>query len=497
MIASSDHQSSVSDSVDKTELSEFLSMMDIVDIKRRQSKAIDEQLSFDDQKKEIKDQLRKTYEEMGVSVPDRQLDKAVEAHFSSRWEFEPPRGPHKLATAYINRGKIAKTGAVLTTGLAIIGTIGLIGNAAKNAALRSQEQAVELRVEEAYQGTKVLLSDSENVLLSKFASDLPRSELEQLQSYVESSRNTLAQTTPFFDTYSPNGEADDTVTLDNYEEVDSKLEATQGTIIQAESALKGAKTLLRNQEQFILLGNSLENLISQVRGSEAPDVLKDRGEQLYKDGTSGIQNRLIDEAQSKKSDLAQLNSDIGGFVTASRDVERLYGSIKNVVKESSAKDKGDRLYQEALGFISTANTTNLKSNVQQLKDLDTVLNQEYKITVVVRRGIKTGVWRHPNSNPRAKNHYLVVEAIGPSGNALPINITNEENGRTQTVTMWAEKVPEAVYQRVGKDKTDNGLLDNPGNKYFAEKEKGYTSVEMLMKGTSGRPLNRRGQITKW
>src|SRR3989344_4926608 len=96
--------------VSQTELGEFMGMMDVVDIERRQDQAVREELSLDERKLAIKAQLRKTYEEMGVQATDSQLDSAIEDHYAKKWSFIPPTEGlgTKLANLYINRGWIAK-----------------------------------------------------------------------------------------------------------------------------------------------------------------------------------------------------------------------------------------------------------------------------------------------------------------------------------------------------------------------------------------------------
>ena len=46
-----------------------------------------------------------------------------------------------------------------------------------------------------------------------------------------------------------------------------------------------------------------------------------------------------------------------------------------------------------------------------------MLNQAYTIQVVSRPETPSGVWRYPVNSRTARNYYLIVEAISPSGAA--------------------------------------------------------------------------------
>ena len=77
-------------------------------------------------------------------------------------------------------------------------------------------------------------------------------------------------------------------------------------------------------------------------------------------------------------------------------------------------------------------------------------------------------------------------AIGEDGQAFSFRVTNEETGEVATVSEWAERVDQAVYDRVAADKQDNGLIDDD---LFATKARGFLTIE--------RAYPNLGQITRW
>ncbi len=148
--------------------------------------------------------------------------------------------------------------------------------------------------------------------------------------------------------------------------------------------------------------------------------------------------------------------------------------------EPRARDLGAQLEADAQAFAGASDVENLEAVVTRLGALAEQLSQEY---AVVTTG---GVWRFRDEDRSVRNYYLIVEARGADGQLVEVEITNEENGRTETVSVWAERVPQAVYDRVGADKQDNGIVDDND---FASKRRGYTALV--------RQYEDLGQITEW
>ena len=99
-----------------------------------------------------------------------------------------------------------------------------------------------------------------------------------------------------------------------------------------------------------------------------------------------------------------------------------------------------------------------RAAVGDLRSLSDRLQQQYELRVVSRPGEDSGVWRIPNENGRARNYYLIVEAIGPDGRALELPIKSEEDGRTRRVRKWGLRVDDATFERAVADKRDDGII---------------------------------------
>jgi Family of unknown function (DUF6384) len=75
-----------------------------------------------------------------------------------------------------------------------------------------------------------------------------------------------------------------------------------------------------------------------------------------------------------------------------------------------------------------------------------------------------------------------------------VPIHSRETDRTEMVSRWGEQVPEAVFDRLAADKTEDGVLDEHD---FGVKRRGTREFEVTLKDAEGQPIKRGGQITSW
>jgi hypothetical protein len=70
---------------------------------------------------------------------------------------------------------------------------------------------------------------------------------------------------------------------------------------------------------------------------------------------------------------------------------------------------------------------------------------------------------------------------------LSLPVVNQEDGKTYTVSKWGVRVPEATFNAVRDDKTDDGIVED---NILGEKRRGTQKVTYLM------PVE-PGAITQW
>jgi hypothetical protein len=158
-----------------------------------------------------------------------------------------------------------------------------------------------------------------------------------------------------------------------------------------------------------------------------------------------------------------------------------------IAASADARERATSLLNAGEAALGEKDTEAAREALQSLRDLYTSLAQEYSLRIVNRPSERSGVWRVPDVNSDARNYYLVVEAVDPTGRVLSVPIRSEETGKTERVKTWGLRVDEETFQRVARDKQDNGIIERD---IVGHKRRGYLTPEYDMR-TSG------GAITDW
>jgi Family of unknown function (DUF6384) len=140
------------------------------------------------------------------------------------------------------------------------------------------------------------------------------------------------------------------------------------------------------------------------------------------------------------------------------DLQGAYQGIAISTQDANVLGDARTLLAEGEAAVERRDFDDARAAVGDLRALSDRLQQQYELRVVSRPGEQSGIWRVPNENTRARNYYLIVEAIGPDGRALEVPVRSEEDGRTRRVRQWGLRVDEATYDRVAADKRDDGII---------------------------------------
>ena len=168
-------------------------------------------------------------------------------------------------------------------------------------------------------------------------------------------------------------------------------------------------------------------------------------------------------------------------------MDALYQTIFEETKVQQGVIDAEAIRTRGKTLAAEGNRAGAEKAVADLTALRDRIRQDYTLRIVNRQGERSGFWTFPEINTDATNYYLVVEALDGDGNALSLPILNEENGETETVSVWGVRVSEAVYDAVVADKQDDGIIENNeiGRKSF-----GFLDVEYNVP-VSG------GAVTRW
>ena len=168
----------------------------------------------------------------------------------------------------------------------------------------------------------------------------------------------------------------------------------------------------------------------------------------------------------------------------SKAIESLRAEALKAVREPGAADKIEAIYNDALSAVRAGDAEKSNGARQALQAAHDMLNQEYTIQVVSRPETPSGVWRYPVHSGTARNYYLIVEAISPSGQRLSLPITSEEDGSVRTVSAWGLRVDPQVFERVKQDKLDDGIVND---KTVGRKQRGYLTPTYTI-STTGKAI---------
>ncbi len=158
---------------------------------------------------------------------------------------------------------------------------------------------------------------------------------------------------------------------------------------------------------------------------------------------------------------------IGWGLVAGTEADRLADRLNRVSAQAEALAATNAASAEVAGLrgqveaaLAADRFEEAETGLGRLEARVADLGLAFEVRIVSRPGEPTGVFRVPDVNTGARNYYILVEAVDPDGRVIARPVTNEETGRTEEVTIWAIRVPEATYRMVERDKRDDGIVQN-------------------------------------
>jgi hypothetical protein len=416
---------SENDKTPKIDLDEVMLAMDVVDTLRHQQSLVDRELASDERDQVLIDKVKRIYASQGLEVTDKILAEGVAALREDRFAYRPPppKGSMWLAKLYVNRGRWAKTAAVLAAVVAIVFLIYRFAYVGPEVRQRMRA-AQEMNAQVAQQQDQISLA---------------RQRLGNLTQALSGAKSRAPQ----------------------YSEV-----AVRQILGEADRQLTGAQTKLQALDKLELAPNLNGDLLAQ-KG----DALKSRLEQRHSLLREVDAN--LDKAEAALTGLSQL-----GILPQKLASQR--HNLLTESKEEAARQQTEKIYADALAALNRGDLEGALKGSTALQQLQEQVMREYDLRIVSRPGTPSGVWRHPRNRPGVRNYYLIVEAVTPKGERLTMPITSEEEGLTKNVQQWGLRVSPDIFERIQRDKMDDGIIQN---NRFGIKERGYLSPHYLMPTT--------------
>ena len=190
----------------------------------------------------------------------------------------------------------------------------------------------------------------------------------------------------------------------------------------------------------------------------------------------GYQVAVVAPAERARIELAE---------TLPKSLQTAYDGARREARVPAATSQAEALLAQGRTALARKDANGAGVAVAALDTLRDRLAQTYTLRIVDDPKRDSGITREAAGG--GNNYYLIVEAIGPDGKALTLPIESVEDDRTANVSAWGVRVPQSVYERVGRDAVDNGIIDE---RVLGEKKRGELdpSYRMTVLG---------GKITSW
>ncbi|MCC6983929.1 MAG: hypothetical protein IT535_11710 [Bauldia sp.] len=190
---------------------------------------------------------------------------------------------------------------------------------------------------------------------------------------------------------------------------------------------------------------------------------------------SGSERRAVEEARIELTETLPRQLDTVGQTTLA------------AATDPAARAEVEQIIASGREALTLGNAAGAREAIASLDTTRGALNQTYELRIVNRPDQDTGVTRIPDINTRAENFYIIVEPVTSEGQVLSLPVQSEETGQTETVSIWGQRVSEATFNAVARDKTDDGIIEN---NVLGEKPRGTLTVQYTMDAQPGR-------ITDW
>lgn len=142
------------------------------------------------------------------------------------------------------------------------------------------------------------------------------------------------------------------------------------------------------------------------------------------------------------------------------EVANAYSRIVASADEDAAVSQARELNAAAQAALAAEDYDAARRVRDQMRTLLQRINETYEVRIVTGPNELSGVWRVPDINEAARNYYLIVEAVAPSGGVLTVPVLNEEDGQTRLVSKWGIRVSEETFEAVAADKRDDGIIQS-------------------------------------
>lgn len=420
-------------------------LMDVVDTVRH-ARMDDERLMAQLESDEaLIAHVRNVYQSQGIAVDEATVRQGLELLKSKRFEFQPPRPSLslKLANLYVTRSTwgprfLFRTAASLT--LAAVATASYFGVSAYRL-----HAWMESAVESAKAETFVRTKHDEFLAQANALPANPRPVAEGAQK----AKQELNEAERSLVTV-PALPATKDERVDLYKRDAS---AARQLVDQRETVLRSASQLVGNAKESLQRVAALRVAYKGIESFDKPTPaylisLRDRLKLQFENAANGGNSQGMDQAVQTFEQALSLD---GQRLALANQLNGLSGSQVGVLLG---------LLNETQDLLTAGNLTAAQTHIQDVTNKMVILPLNYTLRIVSEERERSGVWRYYDKNKNARSYYILVDAIDASGAPVKLPITSAEDKQVREVSRFGVRVPEHVYEAVGKDKLADGIVDN-------------------------------------
>ena len=157
--------------------------------------------------------------------------------------------------------------------------------------------------------------------------------------------------------------------------------------------------------------------------------------------------------------------------------ETLYAQIDGLTDVETLEARAAQIRKDGMTAVRAKDITQARLDKDALQRLADTLKLSYNLRIVSGANTTSGVWRIPDGNPNARNYYIIVQPVGADGKPISINVVNEENNASQTVSKFGVRVSKQTFDRIAQDKRDDGVIQN---NVIGTKRRGVVDTQYTM-----------------
>lgn len=407
-------------------------------------------------------QVLQVYHSQGIAVDEATVREGMALLKERRFEFVPPTPglSTRLARVYVTRSKWGRKAGAVVVGLAFV--LGF-GNLAFTYQEHRQESAWMVLAESSENDERRIRHQHE--VLTERAMDLEAggSHAKAREMAIEALAilNTLGEQMASLPPL-PSTKGDlESFYANDTDSARALTDTRRGILQDAFSALSLAVDSVGEASVLHDLGMPKDSF--DIAAATDLDGFRESQRLRFEDAMQAGDSRRAREAVDSWGEAVALD----GLYQVIQGRAHALGGPSQAVMEG--------MLHEARTPLVAGNLQVARSLLEGAESAVEVLPISYELRIVNEEGAQSGIWRYYGNDRSRRSYFIVVDALDAAGSPITLSVRDVEDGRMVRTSRFAIRVPEAVYNAVGEDKTSDGIIDQPifGTKKAGELEPSY------------------------